>query len=176
MFKKFRTHGTGKFRRSYFKKIGKNVVFEKGVFVFHPENISLGNNVYIGHNAIIKGYYKNELIIGDNCWIGQNAFLHSGGGIEIEDEVGIGPGTIILSSQHSVNTLKKSILTSSLIFKKVKIKSGCDIGVGAIILPGVTIGKNSVVGAGAVVTRDVAAFSVVVGNPAKLLRKGLNKK
>lgn len=171
MFRQFKSHGDGKFKKNQFKKIGKNIIFEKGVLVFHPENISLGSNVYIGHNAIIKGYYKNEMTVGDNCWIGQNVFLHSGGGIEIEEEVGIGPGVMILSHTHKEEDPDKSILSSDQEFKKVKVEKGCDIGIGAIILPGITIGKYSIVGAGSVVTKNVNPYSVVAGNPAKLLRK-----
>lgn len=170
MFKKFKSHTDGKFERSDFKKIGKNVILEKGIKVFHPENISIGDNVYIGHNAIIKGYYINEMKIGNNSWIGQNVFLHSGGGLEIEDSVGIGPGTIIITHYHQEEELEKPILECEQIFKKVTIEKGCDIGVGSVILPGIKIGKFSIVGAGSVVTRDVKSFSIVAGNPAKLLR------
>ncbi|OGD93680.1 hypothetical protein A2697_01690 [Candidatus Curtissbacteria bacterium RIFCSPHIGHO2_01_FULL_41_44] len=171
MFRKYKSHGSGKFQHKDFKKIGKNVVFEKGVLVFHPENITIGDNVYIGHNAIIKGYYKNEMIIGNNCWIGQNAFLHSGGGLVLAEAVGIGPGVIILTHYHKVENLNKPIIATSQIYKKVIIETGCDIGVGSIILSGVTIGKYSLVGAGSVVTKDVKPYSIVVGNPARLLRK-----
>src|SRR5437879_1878688 len=94
------SHGTGAFELSEFKKLGENVVFESGVLVFHPRTISIGRNVYIGHNTILKGYHKGELIIGDNSWIGQMCFLHSAGGIVIEADVGLGPCVKILTSFH----------------------------------------------------------------------------
>ena len=56
-------------------------------------------------------------------------------------------------------------------FGEVIIEDGCDIGIGSVILPGVKIGEGSIVGAGAVVTKDVLPYSVVAGNPAKSLRK-----
>ncbi len=60
--KNFESHGKGQFKRSQFKKIGSNVIFEKNVLVFHPENIEIGNNIYVGHNTILKVYHKNKLI------------------------------------------------------------------------------------------------------------------
>ena len=166
-----RTHGDGRFSLKSFKKIGENVIFEKGVLVFHPENISISNNVYIGHNAILKGYFKNEMIIGDHTWIGQGCFLHSGGGIEIGKTVGIGPGVIIITSMHIPEKMPIPVMYSDLDFKKVVLEDGCDIGVGAVILPGVRIGEGSIVGAGSVVTEDVEPYTIVAGVPAKGLRR-----
>lgn len=170
-YKTHKTHGDGLFSLKDFKKIGENVIFEKGVLVFHPENISIGNNICVGHNTILKGYYKNEMVIGDHTWIGQGCFLHSAGGIKIGKAVGIGPMVKILTSAHKEQELSKPILFCDLEFKKVIIEDGCDIGIGSVILPGVKIGEGSIVGAGAVVTKDVPAYSVVVGNPAGVIRK-----
>ena len=55
-----RSHGTGAFSPQDFRAIGPDCVFEAGVMVFHPENIRLGRNVYVGHQSILKGYYRNE--------------------------------------------------------------------------------------------------------------------
>jgi acetyltransferase-like isoleucine patch superfamily enzyme len=166
----FKSHGNGSFKRKDFNKIGKNVVFEKGALVFHPENIDIGNNVYIGHYSMLKGYYKGRFIIGNNVWIGQNCFFHSAGSIIIGNDVGIGPGVYILTSAHDISNINLPILHSPIISKKVAIEDGADIGTCAIILPGVTIGKGAQIGAGAVVTKDVKPFSVVAGVPAKLLK------
>jgi len=169
--KKYMSHGNGKFKISDFKSIGNNVIFENGVMVFHPENIVIGNNVYIGHNTILKGYYKNCICIGDHTWIGQNCFLHGGGGIKIGKAVGIGPMVKILTSTHKEEELSKPIIFCDLEFKEVVIEDGCDIGIGSIILPGVKIGEGSIIGAGSVVTKDVEPYTVVAGNPARILRK-----
>jgi acetyltransferase-like isoleucine patch superfamily enzyme len=169
--KKNKSHGDGKFNLEDFKKIGKNVIFEEGVLVFHPENITIGENVYIGHNTILKGYYKNEMTIGDHTWIGQGCFFHSAGGISIGEAVGIGPMVKILTSVHKEDDIYKPIIFNDMVFEKVIIKEGCDIGMGSIILPGVKIGKGAIIGAGSVVTKDVDSYTVVAGNPAKILRK-----
>ncbi|MBA3340348.1 MAG: acyltransferase [Gemmatimonadaceae bacterium] len=138
--------------------------------VFHPENISLGENVYVGHQTILRGYYRNSLVIGDNTWIGQQCFIHSAGGVTIGRTVGIGPGVKILSSFHREEGTDVPILLSELSFASVTIDDDCDLGTGSVILPGVHIGKGVQVGAGAVVTGDVRDFAVVAGVPAKVLR------
>lgn len=168
--KKHSSHGTGRFTLKDFKFLGEDVILEEGVLVFHPESIILGQNVYIGHGTILKGYYKNEMLIGDDTWIGQNCFLHSAGGIKIGRAVGIGPGVKILTSIHEEGSLSRPVLHNPIKFGRVIVGDGADIGIGAIILPDVTIGEGAVVGAGAVVTKDVSAYTVVAGNPARRLR------
>lgn len=169
--KLYASHGSGIFSPEQLGKIGKNVIFEPGVLIFHPENVKIGDNVYIGHNTILKAYHKNYLIIGDHSWIGQNCFLHSAGGIEIGRGVGIGPMVTIISSKHLAERLDVPVMFTDLRFAPVVLCDGCDIGVGAILLPGVTIGEGAVVGAGAVVTRNIPDFEVWAGVPAKFIRK-----
>ena len=169
--KAHRSHGTGEFDPLDFKRLGDNVVFENGVLVFHPETIEIESNVYVGHQTILKGYYLGTMKIGSGTWIGQQAFLHSAGGIEIGRDVGIGPGVKILTSAHDLaqRPIGESIMQAPLKFAPVVLEDGCDIGAGAIILPGVRIGREAQVGAGAVVTRDVNLFDVVAGVPARVL-------
>jgi acetyltransferase-like isoleucine patch superfamily enzyme len=171
-----KTHGDGSFSVDQFKKIGENIIFEKGVMVFHPENIELGNNIYIGHQTILKGYYKGKLEIGDGTWIGQQCFFHSAGNIKIGKNVGIGPGVKIITSVHKEQGLDIPILHSSLEFKEVIIDDDSDIGTGSIVLPGVTIGKGALVGAGSVVTTNVAPYDVVAGVPARIIKSRLSNK
>ncbi len=165
-----RSHGTGKFARDEFARLGQNVVFEAGVLVFHPENIEIGDDVYVGHQTILKGYFKNKMLIGSGTWIGQQCFFHSAGGITIGQNVGIGPGVKILTSTHTLDDLAKPILHAPIVFAPVTIGDGSDLGVGAIVLPGVNVGAGAQVGAGAVVTEDVPALAIVGGVPARLLR------
>jgi len=169
--KKYVSHGSGSFKVEDFKALGNNVIFEKGVLVFHPKSISIGDNVYVGHNTILKGYYKNEMVIGDHTWIGQNCFFHSAGGIKVGKAVGIGPLVQILTSAHKDGDLSKPVLFHDLEFKEIIIENGSDIGTGSIILPGVKVGEGSIVGAGSVVTKDVSPYCVVAGAPARLIRK-----
>ena len=166
-----RSHGNGLIKKSLISKMGSNIIFEKNVLVFHPENIEIGNNVYIGHYSVLKAYHKNKLVIKDDSWIGQFCFFHSAGGIDIGRAVGIGPYVKILTSSHVERELDYPVISNDLIYKKVIISDGCDIGTGSVILPGIMIGEGSMIGAGSVVTKDVPDYSVYAGNPAKLLRK-----
>lgn len=167
-----RSHGSGEFRPEQLAACGDDCVFEPGCLVFHPENVHLGRNVYVGHQAILKGYYKNRLEVGDACWIGQQAFIHAAGGVTIGAEVGIGPGVKILSSRHSLDTPRDTpIFSAPLEFAPVRIDRGADLGAGAIVLPGVHIGEGAQVGAGAVVTRDIPAFAIALGSPARVVRE-----
>jgi acetyltransferase-like isoleucine patch superfamily enzyme len=154
-----------------FKSIGKGVIFEDGVRIFHPENISIGNDVYVGHDTILEAYHRNQMIIEDGTWIGAGCYFHSAGGIKIGEHVGIAPHVKILTSEHKEGCLSKPIIYNPLEFAEVVIEDDCDIGIGAIILPSVHIGKGVQVGAGSVVTKDVDPFMIVVGNPARVLRK-----
>jgi len=164
-----RSHGTGQVNRDSLASCGTGVVFEFGALVFHPENVEIADDVYVGHYAILKGYYQNRLVIGAGTWIGQHAFLHSAGGLTIGRTVGIGPGVRIITSSHDIAQLGPNapIMEGDLTFAPVVLGDGCDIGVNATILPGVTIGARAQVGAGAVVTTDVAANTIVAGVPAK---------
>ena len=165
------THGDGRFAPEDFARCGSNCVFEAGVLVFHPENIELGTNVYVGHQAILKGYHRNKMRIGDETWIGQQVFLHSAGGIDIGARVGIGPGVRMISSQHREAGRDLAILNSPVELAPIFVEDDSDIGVGAIILPGVRIGQGAQIGAGAVVTADVPAYAVAAGVPARVVRE-----
>jgi len=167
-----KTHGTGQFTCNDFQSIGYNVIIEDGVKIFHPETIAIKDNVYIGHDTILHGYPDSVLFIDHDVWIGPQCYFHGAGGIYIQDNVGIGPGVRILTSYHDLNIDKSEpIRLHRLKFKAVVLESGCDIGISSTILPGVTVGCLSQVGAGAVVTKDVGYRHIVAGNPAELVRK-----
>lgn len=165
------SHGTGCYVLSEFRRIGENVVIEKGVLVFHPETIELGDNIYIGHNSILKGYYNSYFIVSSGTWIGQQCFFHSAGGIKVGKNVGIGPGVKVITSYHQEDGRLKPILYSKLLFAAVEIGDDADLGVGAIIMPGVTIGRGAQIGAGAVVISDIEPYTIAAGIPAKVVRE-----
>lgn len=166
-----RSYGSGDFSRDDFASIGDNVVIEDGALVLEAGHVSIGANVYIGHYAILRGYDRNEMVIGDDTWIGQFCYINSAGGVEIGSRVGIGPAVKIMSSSHAEEGRDVPVLLCDLEFAKVTIEDDCDIGMGAIILPGVTVGRGSIVGAGAVVTSDVEPYAVVAGVPARKIRE-----
>ena len=104
--------------------------------------------------------------------IGKNVFINHGcsfldmGGITIEDDVLIGPKVNLVTENHPLDPINRR----ALIAKAIVIKRNAWIGAAATILPGVTIGENSVIAAGAVVTKDVAANTIVGGVPAKFIK------
>jgi acetyltransferase-like isoleucine patch superfamily enzyme len=164
------SHGSGSFEREQLGACGHGCVLESDVLIFHPEHVHLGRNVYVGHRTILKGYYQNRMQIGDESWIGQMCFFHSAGGLSIGARVGIGPGVTILTSTHREMGRATAPLLSPLELAAVQIDDEVNLGVGAIVMPGVHVGRGAIVGAGAVVTRDVDAYSVVAGSPARLVR------
>ena len=166
----FLSHGDGSFTPDQLQSIGPGIIFEEGVKIWHPETVSIGTNTYIGHHSLLKGHPQGKMTIGENTWIGQEVFFHSAGNLRIGNEVGIGPRVMILTSSHEEAGRNLAILHSPLKFAPVVIEDHADIGIGAIVLPGVTVGKGAQVGAGSVVTKNVPAYAVVAGNPARILR------
>jgi acetyltransferase-like isoleucine patch superfamily enzyme len=166
-----KSHGTGRFRLDELAACGEGCVIEEGVLIFHPQNVELGANVYVGHQTILKGYHAARMRIGDGTWIGQQCFFHSGGGLTIGANVGIGPGVRILTSAHREAGRQTPILHSPIDFAPVVIEDDADIGIGAIVLPGVTIGRGAQIGAGAVVAESVPPYAVAAGVPARVLRQ-----
>jgi len=164
------SHGSGRFKRSQFSRIGQNVIIEAGVLVFHPETVELGDGVYVGHGTILKGYYRARMVIGDGTWIGQQCFFHSAGDLTIGRNVGIGPGVKIITSSHAEEGIQKPILLSRIEFSPVVVEDDADIGIGSVILPGIRVGQGAQIGAGAVVAANVPSYAVVAGVPARLIR------
>jgi acetyltransferase-like isoleucine patch superfamily enzyme len=118
---------------------------------------------------IIPPFYSD---FGENINIGKNVFVNHActfmdrGGITLEDNVLIGPKVNLITTNHPINPAERRATIS----QPIVIKKGAWIGVGATILPGVTVGENSIVAAGAVVSKDVPDNSIVGGIPAKFIK------
>lgn len=110
--------------------------------------------------------YGHNLKIGADVFINANVMMVDLGGIKIENRVLIGPGAYLISVNHPTRPQARH----QVLGDPVTIKKNSWIGAKAIILPGVTVGENAIVGAGAVVTHDVPENTTVVGMPAKVLR------
>ena len=164
------SHGSGRWSPTDLAALGEGSAIEDDVLIFRPERVVVGRGVYIGHGAILKAYPANRLTIGDGTWIGEGAFFNAAGGIEIGRNVGIGPAVRIISSRHAEEGVEVPILHSRIELAAVVIEDDADLGVGSIVLPGVTIGRGVQVGAGAVVTSDLPAYAVAAGVPARVLR------
>ncbi len=155
--------------RAMARKFGNGVRVGSGVGFKHLETFEIGNGVFIGSEAYIQGRFDGVCVIGNHVWIGPQSYFDARSLI-IEDYVGWGPGAKVLGSNHIGLPIDVPIIQTDLEVKGVKIGAWADIGTNSVILPGVTIGKGSIVGAGSVVAKDVAPFSVVAGVPANFLR------
>lgn len=139
-------------------------------------NISLGKNSTFGRGTVF--YAPDKITIGDNVYIGKYCSLETN--IEIGNDVLIGNNVGLVGKyDHDYSCIGKSVKDSPWIgdadysFKgkdlKIQIENDVWIGYGAVILGGVTIGRGAIVAAGSIVTKDVAPYSIVGGNPAKVI-------
>lgn len=144
-------------------QVGPNVVFK------HPETMEFGDCVFLGAQVMIQGRFDGICKIGSHVWIGPQAYFDARDLI-LEDYVGWGPGAKVLGSTHTGDPVTEPTIKTGLIIKPVRIGHGADVGMNASILPGVTIGKQAIVGAGAVVTGDIPEYAIAAGVPAKVLR------
>ena len=123
------------------------------------------------HFRMYGSFYLQKpqnLILGDNVTINDGVYINARGAITVGNDVSFSAGSKIVSTGLDINEDK---FNQSHIDKPISIGNNVQIGTGAIVLLGVTIGDNVIVGAGSVVTKDIESNSIVVGNPAKILRK-----
>jgi len=145
-------------------KIGDNVFFSLGVAIT-AEELVIGDNTHVGYQALMTG---KKIYIGKNCNINNRAFIEAYyAPVIIEDNVTIAGSAMISSHDGSF----MNVLGKKMIAKQITLKKQCFIGNNAVILPGITVNEKAIVGAGAVVTKDVEKRTIVVGVPAKEIRR-----
>ena len=132
--------------RRIFKKAGKNINIEHGAFFGSGRDIEIGDNSGLGLNCRVTGPLK----------IGRDVMM--------------GPDVMIFTQNHEAGSLDKPMIQQTAPKEPVEIGDDVWIAARAIILPGVKIHRGAIVGAGAVVTRDVPEYAVVGGNPARIIR------
>ena len=155
--------------RSLAKRAGQGLQVERGARFRHIETIEIGEGVFVGEHALLQGRFDGTCAIGDHAWIGPQVFLDARD-LVIGAYAGLGPGMKILGSAHTGLPADVPIIQTDLEIRRVQVGEWADIGVNAVVLPGVTIGKGAIVGAGAVVTKDVPPFAVAAGVPAAVVR------
>lgn len=182
-----------------FQDIGRGIIFGKGLVLRHPQRISLGDNVaiddnvmldasgagkegitigsnvIISRNCVIQGK-TSAVKIGDKTDIGCNAIISSGGGIDIGKHVLIAGNCYIGGGRYLSERLDIPMMSQGVYSQgSVVIEDDVWLGAGAIVLDGVHVGKGCIIGAGAVVTKDLPAYTVAVGVPAKAIRNRQGK-
>jgi acetyltransferase-like isoleucine patch superfamily enzyme len=169
---------------------------EDHVRLCRPEDIWLGQRAYIDHGAYLHGG-EGGLRVGAGSWImngcrlhvfnfrglphagihigartfvGEGSIMRGQGGIVVGDNVLFGPATRILAVNHVFVDPDVPIMDQGITAQGIRIEDNCWIGAGATVLDGVTIGRGSCVGAGAVVTKTIPPYSLAVGVPARVIR------
>ncbi len=151
--------------------IGNNCILRDYGIIY--SRVRLGDGVRTGHHYLIREntIIGEETLVGtgvtidDRCRIGDRVNIQTGvyipTGTIIEDDVFLGPRAVLTNDRHMGRTTHWH--------EPVTLKRGARIGANSVILPGITIGEEAVVGAGTVVTKDVPAYVIVVGNPARVI-------
>jgi UDP-2-acetamido-3-amino-2,3-dideoxy-glucuronate N-acetyltransferase len=153
-----------------FCRVSPDVKMGKDVRMFAFVNLygcTIGDHTRIGTFVEIQ---KNA-IIGSNCKISSHSFICEG--VTVEDDVFIGHGVTFINDMYPRSTAPGGGLQTEADWKVVptRVSRGASIGSGATILAGITVGEGAIIGAGAVVTKDVPPWTIVAGNPAKVLRQ-----
>ena len=154
------------------KSVGKNVLISKKVSIYGEKNISIGNDVRIDDFCILSGNIK----IGNNVHIAAYAALFAGEcGIEFEDFSGISSRTTIyaVSDDYSGEYLTNPTVNKkfrNILEGKVTLKKHSIIGASSLVLPNVTIGEGTAIGACSLVTKDCDEWSIYAGTPVKRIK------
>lgn len=130
-------------------KIGQNTEIVSSAKFFGGFNLEIGDNVYIGHEALIFGHNQSSIVLEDNCKVGSRV--------------------VIVTGSHEF-TPEGPCIEGPGVYANVRIGRGAAISTGSTILPGKTVGEMSHVAPGAMVTKDVPPYTRVAGIPAKVIK------
>ena len=141
--------------------VDEGAIIGEGTAIWHFSHVCagavIGNNCSLGQNVLVA----------DNAWLGNNAKVQNNvaiyGGITVEDDVFLGPSCVLTNV-----TNPRSQVSRKSLYEKTLIKRGSTIGANATLVCGITLGRYCFIGAGAVVTKDIPDYGLVLGNPGKL--------
>ncbi len=156
--------------------LSRGVYLDQGSYLHAcPNGIEIGENTIVMHGAILhvynfRGIPNAGIKIGKNCLIGEYCVIRGQGGVTIGDRVYTSPFTQLLAVNHVYDNPELPFVNQGITAEGITIEDDVWLGAGAIITDGVRVNKGSVVAAGAVVTKDVPAYTVVGGVPARIIR------
>jgi len=157
----------------------RSLIMWRPTTIFNEQFISIGDDTLIGPGVALSAgmvpgqecLSKVVVSIGDRCLIGRGSGIVGHFSIVIGNDVWTGHHVYITDQNHGYEDVTRPISQQSQPERPVVIGDGSWLGHGAVVLPGVTIGKHVVIGANSVVTKDIPDFSVAVGSPAKVIRR-----
>lgn len=150
--------------------VADSVELGENVKIFHPQLVNL-YGCKIGSNTKIGAFVEIQkgASIGENCKVSSHTFICEG--VTVENDVFIGHGVVFINDIYPRATSDGKLQTEAdWVVVPTLIKKGASIGSGAVILCGITIGENALIGAGAVVTKDIPENAIVAGVPARFIR------
>ncbi len=151
---------------------GRDLQIRFPATIKNPASIAVGDMVAIREHAWLNCEQRDgiTLSIGDRCYVGRFAHINASQSVVIEDEVLVADRVHISDYQHAYDDPSRAIVAQGLTDPEpVLIRSGSWLGIGAVIMPGVTVGFGAIVGANAVVTKDVGDLEIVGGVPATVI-------
>lgn len=154
-----------------FGRIGNMTYIGRPTFIEGRKNIYIGNRVRVFPGIRMEAIGNGTIKIGDNTAIEQNVHITSGGGVHIGNDVTIVANVCITNIDHQYEDIDKSVLNQGIKVTDTKIGDGCFIGFGAVIQAGTTLGTHCIVGANAVVRGNFPDYSVIVGVPARIVKR-----
>ena len=158
--------------RYFLGQSSRSVILMQGLRFSNPRQIYISHSTQVSLDCFLAaGSSDNErLLIGSNVFVGLRAYIDAtDGGISIGDDVLIGPNVVIRASNHIFADPHRPIRLQGTTGLGIIIESDVWLGANVVVVDGVTIGKGSVIGAGAVVTKSIPPYSVAVGVPAKVV-------
>lgn len=146
--------------------IGSNVNIGSNVKIYKKSKIS--DNVYLGDSVELRSNAGNKIILGEGCTINRGSLIM--GEVEIGENCLIAPLCVIVGSNHNFDSTSELINSQGISSKGIVIEHNVWLGAQVIVLDGVSIGANSIIGAGSVVTKNIPSNSIAVGNPCKVIK------
>lgn len=158
-------------------RLGRGVFLDRGVYLHAcPQGIEIGDGTCVMHNAELHVFNFRDLPhafikVGKGCFIGESVVIRGQGGVTIGNNVLFAPLAKVLAVNHNYQDVTRPVMDQGISGEGIVIEDGAWIGAGAAVLDGVRVGRGAVIGANAVVTRDVPPSSVVVGVPGRVVRE-----
>ena len=182
------------FYKSLFAEVGRGVVFGRNLVLRHPHKMKIGRNVMIDEQCVLdaKGCETAEFVLGDNVIVSRGCILSAkSGSLKIGDNVNFGANCLVYSgkkihvgrdtlfaaqcyvggSMYHLDQPDVPPIQQGSYARGVTIGSGCWLGAGAKVLDGVEVGDGVIIGSGAIANKNIEAFTVAVGVPAKVIKK-----